>query len=75
MVKLLKIRGLSVTTVLKEVKTKNEIRTIANTKVDAKERIIIEKNAKKYANGNLSLWIRQAAMNYKPRSCDLKEVR
>lgn len=48
---------------------KNKIR---NFKAKPSEFKTIEANAKKYAGGNVSHWIRHSAMNYVPLKKDLK---
>ena len=45
---------------------------LRNFKTTDAEWTAIRANAKKYANGNLSLWLRYAGMNHIPRKKDLK---
>lgn len=49
-----------------------EKRKLRNVLADTAEWASIKKNAKKYANGNVSGWIREAAMNYVPKKSELK---
>ncbi len=44
---------------------------LINFKVTVAEKKKIVALAKKYAGGNVSLWLRYAAMNCKPRKIDL----
>lgn len=53
---------------------KNEKVKLVNFKAKDSELRIMEKNAKKYAGGNVSHWIRHSAMNYVPSKKDLSEV-
>jgi hypothetical protein len=45
--------------------------TMLNTKVTDEEREEIERLAKLYAGGNVSLWLREAAMKWRPTKKDL----
>lgn len=56
---------------LKTVKSDSKRRLI-NLKANREERNAIKANAKKFARGNVSEWVRYAAINFKPRSEDLK---
>ena len=55
---------------LKTIK-KKEVRKLLNFKATDKETSKIIKNAKKYANGNVSEWIRFSSMNFVPNDSDL----
>jgi len=49
-------------------KTIKEALQIINLKVNSKDRAALTKRAKLYARGNLSALLREAALNYKPKS-------
>lgn len=51
-----------------------EKRTLMNFKVSKAEIKTIEANALLFAGGNVSAWLRYAAMNYKPKKGELKNV-
>jgi hypothetical protein len=44
---------------------------VCNFKISDDDKNLIKKNAEQYAEGNISEWIRFAAINYKPRKKDL----
>lgn len=52
-------------------KPKVEKPTLINLKVSAKELKALKAKAKKYAKGNLSLWLRFTGLNHTPRRKDL----
>ena len=45
-----------------------EVRRPMNVKLNAKERERMIAKAKKFAAGNLSVWVRMAGLNYEPKS-------
>jgi hypothetical protein len=47
---------------------KNKVRNFKATDSQMKK---IVRNAKKFANGNLSAWLRHAASNYKPKKSEM----
>lgn len=51
-----------------------EVRIVQNFKANSEEIKKIKENADKYAGGNVTAWIRYAAMNCIPKSQDLEEV-
>lgn len=55
-------------TIKKPAKEKSPL---VNFKASPKELRALNSNAKKYANGNLSLWLRHAGTHYVPKRKDL----
>lgn len=53
-------------------KLRPEKMTLLNLKVTAEERKALVQNAKKFAKGNLSLWLRYSGLNHVPRKKDLE---
>lgn len=51
-------------------KTRDRREVPLNVKLSKKEKKAMEQNAKRFANGNLSLWLRYAGVNYVPRRSD-----
>lgn len=56
--------------VLKSLKKKK--RDQLNIRVDADERSLIRENAKKFARGDVTKWIKYASMHLEPRPEDLE---
>ncbi len=57
---------------LKSLKKKPKtVKTPVNMKIDPAVKKKLEVLAKKYARGNLTLWLCYAGMNYKPSKKDL----
>lgn len=50
---------------------KKEVPKLINLKVFKSEKAVISKKAKKYAGGNLSLWLKIAGSKYIPKGKDL----
>ncbi len=53
-------------------KIKSPITKIVPVKTTEEEKVILQKNADKYTEGNLSEWLRLAGMNYNPKASDSK---
>lgn len=53
-------------------KPSKEVPKLMNFKANTEDRKVIAARAKKYAKGNVSLWLRHAAMNYTPKRKDLR---
>lgn len=51
---------------------KKEVRTVKNFKASKAEYSEIKKNAKKFAGGNISLWLRTAGQRFKPTASCLR---
>lgn len=63
-----KVKKSKVKKLKKPVKVKPRL---INLKVPNADLALIAKKAKKFAGGNVSLWLRHAGINYVPRSKDL----
>jgi len=57
--------------ILKSIK-QTKPKTLTNFKVTEDELKVITRNAKKFAKGNVSEWIRFSSMNFIPSDKDLK---
>jgi uncharacterized protein (DUF1778 family) len=57
------------TKILKTITTVEK--RLLNLKVTDEERKLIKLNADKYANGNISEWVRYASLNFLPEEKDL----
>lgn len=52
-------------------KPRKEKPTLVNFKLNRKDLKALTARAKRYANGNISLWLRHAGLNHVPRRKDL----
>lgn len=50
-----------------KVKAANDALEVINLKVTSRDRKRLEQNAKRYADGNLSAWLRYVGMQYTPK--------
>ncbi len=57
--------------ILKSTFDRKKNKGLINLKVTPTEYIQIKKNAIKFTKGNMSEWIRYAAIQLKPKPCDL----
>ena len=60
--------------IIKALKGEPEKSKIINLKVSTSEHELLKARAFRYANGNLSAWIRYASINLDPKPDDLADV-